>query len=223
MEAADAVIIACGLSWGGAYALIIWHGHRDRTFGMPWLALAVNVAWELLYTAVADYGFPGRQVALVWFTLDMAIVYQFLVHAPPEWREYSLGSRAARFAGVVGVAFVLVTAVEIEFGDLAYIYSGYAENILMSVLFIRMLGARNSTAGQSMGIALAKLLGSFLGFVLAWVWYPFSPLVCALYAVVLPLDIVYAVRLRRAFLAEGRNPWTRRLLVSRPEAGGITA
>lgn len=34
--------------WTVAYALIIWRGFKDRTFGMPLVALGANLSWEVI-------------------------------------------------------------------------------------------------------------------------------------------------------------------------------
>src|SRR5258707_7680336 len=72
------VILGEGL-WIIAYALIIWTGFRNRTYGIPLTAVALNYSWEVLYCFV----FPSscwvvRLLRYSWLALDSLIVWQLL-------------------------------------------------------------------------------------------------------------------------------------------------
>jgi hypothetical protein len=52
--------VVTGVAWTIVYINAIWVGFRQKTFAMPLVALAINLAWELTYvvfdgrTALAD-------------------------------------------------------------------------------------------------------------------------------------------------------------------------
>ena len=77
---ANFLIIVSGLAWTIVYIDSIRIGLKDKTFAMPFWALALNIAWELLH---AVFGF--REVGLtlqiainaIWFLFDLGLLYTF--------------------------------------------------------------------------------------------------------------------------------------------------
>jgi hypothetical protein len=74
-------------------------------------------------------------------------------------------------------------------------------------LFIVMLRTRQSTAGQTMYIAVLKTIIDSAGAVALVAWYPNRWLLHQMIAAELVLDLIYIVLLYRQFEAEGINPW----------------
>ena len=61
---------------------------------------------------------------------------------------------------LVATGFVIIYLMHYEFEDYwGAIYSAFAQNLVMSILFIAMLVRRDNVEGQSMYIALFKWLG----------------------------------------------------------------
>jgi hypothetical protein len=58
------------------------------------------------------------------------------------------------------MAIVLQIAFLCEFKELGIIYSAFIQNLIMSVTFVGMLMSRKSAEGQSLLIAIAKMLGT---------------------------------------------------------------
>jgi len=88
-------------------------------------------------------------------------------------------------------------------------YTGFALNVMMSILFVFMLYRRDSIDGQSIYIAISKWLGTVAayGFMLADGIQ--TPVVNILYAVVFVFDVVYIKMVNDKCRAEGINPWRR--------------
>jgi hypothetical protein len=80
-----------------------------------------------------------------------------------------------------------------EFHDLGT-YAAFGQNLMMSVLFIVMLYRRRSLRGQSMSIALCKLLGTALASMAFYLYSPLSQhsvLLPFLYISILFYDVIY--------------------------------
>ena len=177
--------VVSGLCWTIVYIDGIRIGFRDKSFAIPFYALALNIAWELLYT-VLGFRTQGATVQnvinAIWFTFDIGILYTYFRFG---WRDF--GSRRfdpsahadgtdtrlhqSALAGgsdftawsVLGLitAFVVQYAFRIEFGiGKGASYSAFLQNLLMSVLFIAMLARRRSREGQSLMIAVNKWIGT---------------------------------------------------------------
>lgn len=189
-----------GLSWSLAYIMIIARGRRDRTYGMPLVALAMNLSWEVLYSFVLRSPHKaGRFFHTTWLVLDIGILAQALRYGPDEHE----GARPAAFYAQLGASLVASSAVLSWYAkrrsDPMGIYSALSSNVVMSALFLKMLADRRSSRGQSMGIALSKLIGTCSSTV-ALLLFPRPPydrraIVGPLGATVLGLDVAYLVKL----------------------------
>lgn len=74
------LIVISGLCWTIVYIDGIRIGFRDKSYAIPFYALALNFAWELLYTY---HGFRINGVDAqnifnaIWLTLDIGILYTY--------------------------------------------------------------------------------------------------------------------------------------------------
>ena len=162
----DNVLISIsGLAWTIVYIDSIRIGMKDKSFAMPFWALALNIAWELLH---AVFGF--REVGLtlqiaingIWFLFDIGLLYTFFRFGQRYFpKQYHVSWFYAW--GIFGllIAFILQLAFIQEFGLLmGAVYSAFLQNLLMSILFIVMLAQRNGTEGQTLLIAVSKCIGT---------------------------------------------------------------
>jgi peptidoglycan/LPS O-acetylase OafA/YrhL len=93
-------------------------------------------------------------------------------------------------------SFCTVLFVTYEFDDWDGAYSAFGQNLLMSVLFITMLYARRSLRGQSVPIAISKMLGTALASLAFYLYSPLSQgsiLLPFLYVAILVFDLIYVV------------------------------
>jgi len=153
-----------GICWTVVYVEGIRVGFRDRSYAIPFYALALNIAWEILH---AIFGFQAGVsvqtiINVVWFAFDVGILYTYFKYG----RKYFPRNLAARaFTGwsVLG----LVTALCVEYAFIREFgvavgagYAAFLQNLVMSVLFIDMFVRRGSGEGQSPYIAVNKWVGT---------------------------------------------------------------
>lgn len=177
--------IISGLCWTIVYLDGIRIGFRDKSYAIPFYALALNLAWEALYTY---HGFRINGVDAqnifnaAWLTFDIGILYTyfrfgrryfraFVDHPPANEGGTDTGPPASAdgsdfaFIGwsilALITAFAVQYAVRREFGVAkGAAYSAFPQNLLMSILFIAMLVKRGSREGQSLLIAVSKWIGT---------------------------------------------------------------
>src|SRR5262249_52400515 len=147
-----AIEIGSGICWTLVYLFIIKRGFQDKTYGMPLWALAANVSWEFIFSFVLLKHEPVQHIVdIVWCLFDVVIVFQFLRYG----RASFAGSILERyfypmFVVVLLVSFggVLTMTLQLEStippGRIDGRYAAFAQNLMMSVLFVAMLINRNS-------------------------------------------------------------------------------
>lgn len=157
--------VFCGACWTLVYLDGIRLGVRDRTYAIPFWALALNLAWELL-SAVLEYRQSGAVlqvwISSLWLLLDLCILYTYLRFGRKDFPASLPGGWFLPWTLlVIAVAFVLQSAFIQEFGFMVgRAYAAFLQNLLMSVLFIGMLVQRGHLGGQSLTIAVSKWLGT---------------------------------------------------------------
>lgn len=156
--------LVSGICWTVVYLDGIRLGIKDRSYAIPFYALALNISWELLQ---AIYGLQAAIsvqtiVNCVWLGFDFGILYTFFKYG----RKYFPQRLPANW--FIGWSFLgLITALCVEFAFVREFgvaigagYSAFLQNLLMSVLFIDMLVKRGNREGQSMTIAFNKWIGT---------------------------------------------------------------
>jgi hypothetical protein len=149
--------------WVLAYLFILRQCFRDKSYGLPLVAICLNFGWEIL----ASFVLPNP-VALwhlfdrVWLAVDVLLVYQLLRYGRAEQtihelKRYFYAIVAATFAlGVWGqYAFVA------SYHDRLGLVGAFGVNLIMSILFVFFYFARRDTGrGLSKGGAVCKLFGT---------------------------------------------------------------
>ena len=175
--------VISGICWTIVYIDGIRVGFRDKSYAIPFYALALNFAWEFLYTVL---GFRHQGVTVqnvinaVWFTFDIGILYTYFkfgmkyfgsLYGAAVTAGHSDKSEPPAIAGRTGfigwsilgliTGFAVQYAFRREFGiGRGAGYLAFSQNLLMSVLFIAMLWRRGSREGQSLTIAVNKWIGT---------------------------------------------------------------
>ncbi|MGB0128936.1 MAG: hypothetical protein WBP72_14955 [Rhodocyclaceae bacterium] len=199
--------VVSGVCWTIVYVEGIRVGLRDRSYAMPFWALALNFAWEVLHSVV---GYQQRGLDLqigingLWGLLDCGILYTYFRYGRAHFPAGLPGSWFAMWA-LLGLltAFLLQYAFIVEFGLLAgRAYAAFPQNLLMSVLFIAMLVQRRSSVGQSMTIAVSKWVGTLAPTILFGVvggeGFPGpSPLILVTGLLCSVFDLIYVAMLAR--------------------------
>ncbi|KUJ24430.1 uncharacterized protein LY89DRAFT_679574 [Mollisia scopiformis] len=83
----NALLQAGGGLWTITYILMARQSFKDRTYGMPFFALALNFAWEIVYALYVAEMPLERFVFTVWLLLDCAMVYGLLTSGKEEWNH----------------------------------------------------------------------------------------------------------------------------------------
>lgn len=179
------LIVISGVCWTIVYLDGIRVGFRDKSYAIPFYALALNFAWELLYTY---HGFRINGVdtqnvfSALWLMFDIGILYTYFRFGRKyfpwtrELTEYDSRDESgvkpphskSVFLGWSVIALITALAVEYavlrEFGVAkGAAYSAFPQNLIMSILFIAMLARRGTREGQSLTIAVSKWIGTLAG------------------------------------------------------------
>lgn len=157
--------LVSGVCWSTVYVILIYNGFKNRSYGMPLVALSLNIAWEFIYSF---HGIQFRDISLqrginiFWFFLDLVIVYQYFKFGK---KYFNLKFSKVFFIPwsllILTTCFVIEFAFLIEFpGGQGAKYAAFLQNIVMSILFIDMLLKRNDYNEFSMPVAIAKFIGT---------------------------------------------------------------
>lgn len=226
----------CALGWLVAYVAIVYRGFADQSYGVPLAALFANLTWEFAYGFLLDpLGDYFHTASIFGFLVDVVIAWQVWKYGPAQFPNSSLGRY---FRPIFGVCLAAALSVNyhafIDLADPDGEFTGFGINLMMSILYIKMLEDRGSPAGQSMYIAVGKWLGTLC----AWIataltvttsaqrtwptgWsdftrkslghrsYPLTPLINVMYGWTFLLDAAYCVLLHRRLQAAGMSPWRR--------------
>jgi hypothetical protein len=152
-----------GLCWTIVYLEGIRLGFKDRSYAIPFFALALNIAWELIHTIFGFREGGGLQAFInaIWFLFDIGIIYTYFKFGRKYFSHLSSSSFVGWSVLVLITAFCVEYAFTREFGVFkGGAYTAFLQNLVMSVLFIQMLVARRSREGQSLLLAVNKCIGT---------------------------------------------------------------
>lgn len=157
-----------GICWTIVYVELIRNGFKDKACGMPLFALGLNIAWEFLYSIdgffISKEFIQVQNIAdLAWAFCDIAILVcwfkygkQYLPHkAQKYFGSYSI------LALFVCIGMQLAFYLNCQTATEASIYSAFAQNVAMSVMFLSALFQRDTTKGFSLLGAISKCIGTF--------------------------------------------------------------
>lgn len=164
MTVSSLFIAICGIGWIITYIEALRIGFRDRSYGIPFMTLALNFTWEIYYTYQGYLVFGAHVstfVNCIWVLIDIGILYTYFIYGHEEIRKSKSTFYAQ--AGVFLVAcFILQHLAYEQLGVVnGALYGGYVINFLMSFLFVRMYFRRPDLKGQSLLIAIPKCIGTF--------------------------------------------------------------
>ncbi|WP_281612797.1 hypothetical protein [Flammeovirga sp. SubArs3] len=199
-----------GTAWTLVYIQLIRLGFQQKTYGMPFIALALNLAWEALYAGIGLMEAPTNIqtiVNVIWLGFDIAIVATYFKYGKEDFEKLANKKYFIPWSIIVLLmAFTLQVAFYQEFGksDAKYVddmlwfinpslgcwYSAFTQNLIMSIAFISLLVQRKSLKGQHLSIAIAKCIGTLTPSILYGVILE-SNLVTCLGVFILIFDIIY--------------------------------
>lgn len=181
------LLFGVALLWTVTYLLIIRQGYRDKSCGMPMPAICCNISWEFMMTFIMPFHPLQQLVTFIWFLLDCIILFQYF-HITKI--NYSKQLVYTSVFSLIIIALLLQVTMAVEFHDTRSLYSAFGINVLMSILFIRML-LMKGLSGQSLWIAYLKMAGTVCASLAFYSVYPQSVLLTIMYILIFLLDLTY--------------------------------
>lgn len=214
MSPNDLMIASATLSlalWTIAYLLMIRRGYLDRTYAMPFVALCPNLAYELTYGLIEPNVAPLHLFNITWFLVDLVIAAQYLRYGRRELPALVPGWLfVPRFLVITGLWVAVAIALTRDLGlQVGNSYLGWGCQIILSGAYLSMLTTRPGVEGQSLYIALTRLLGSLAVIPGQEIEAPGLRVIWAMYAAFIVLDLAYIALYIRRCRAIGLNPWRR--------------
>jgi hypothetical protein len=171
------LLLLSGICWIIVYVQLIILGFKEKTCGMPFIALALNFAWESLNSFIGlKNNFSSLQtwIIVIWFLLDIIIVYTYLRYGKQHFPKYTSKKYFMPWTIIIfSMAFLIQYYFLIDFGNLGGIYSAFIQNLIMSILFINMLVSRDNLKGQNLIIGISKWIGTLAPTILYGVIYEY--------------------------------------------------
>jgi len=92
--------------WDATYILMTRRALATKAYGMPLLALVINVSWELVTVFYVCEAWLETVGFFIWLVLDLGLIYTTIKFAPNMW------ARSNRWVGRhMGWIFTIMTAV----------------------------------------------------------------------------------------------------------------
>lgn len=152
-----------GGGWLTALILMAARGHKDKTNPIPIITLFLNAAWQGTVLFFPTIGLFTKGIVFLWFAVSIVLIYQHFAQLKEASAFRKDGSLTAKYTALIVGAVVLNVLCHLN-PELPDNNSGgfaaYAINMFMAVQFSFMILKRNSLKGQSLFIAIFKLLGS---------------------------------------------------------------
>src|SRR4051812_15474171 len=114
-----------GVCWTIVYILIIIRSFRDKTYGMPFWALAFNIGWELIFSFVlvgTDFNLQ-RIINIGWFAFDVVILASYFIFGMQEWPQQinrKLFYPYSALGLIIGYLFVYLISAELDHSQGVY-------------------------------------------------------------------------------------------------------
>ena len=187
--------LGTGLFWIITYILIIKRGFQDKKYGMPMVAICANISWEFIFLFIYSPDDLQRIITSIWLILDIIIMIQYLIFGRKEFKKnISIKLFYSSFFITLGVSFLIIIGIAHEFNDGEGKYAALLQNLMMSGLFISLLLSRGNTSGQSIYIAVFKMLGTLLASIAFFIYFR-THLITILSVAILIYDWIYIVLL----------------------------
>lgn len=115
-----------GVFWLLAYILIIYRGFKDKSYGMPVVALCGNLAWEIIFGLGLETGCPATWSScpatviqarnFIWMLFDFVILYTVLKYGRHTFTHPIVKKNFTWIVlGGVVIAFLVINTIIPEF------------------------------------------------------------------------------------------------------------
>jgi hypothetical protein len=175
----------CGILWIATYLLVLRRGYLDNSYGIPAVAILMNIAWEIYDPFFANHSIM-KGYGIVWLILDIFILRQMIAfHNKKRPRE--------SFKLPTVYVLWIMTYFILLFIDAHYqirlLTDAFFQNAIMSLLFIQMIISRKDISGQSLYIAVGKMMATGIVIVMIMIHEEMKPL----HLIILVADIAYII------------------------------
>jgi hypothetical protein len=116
------ILVTGGIFWILTYIFIISKGFKDKTYGMPLIALCANISWEFIFSFVFPHTPPQLFINYLWFGLDCIIVIQLLKYGKDEFPYLSSKRLYSIFVVLLISEFSLILISGITIGEFKGVY-----------------------------------------------------------------------------------------------------
>ncbi|WP_281337402.1 hypothetical protein [Flavobacterium eburneipallidum] len=154
-----------GICWTIVYIECIRLGFKQKTYAMPFWALALNIAWETIHS-ILGYRENGLSIQVIfntiWFLFDVLILLTYFKFGYKHFTNFLPKKIFLVWSLIVLVFSYCIQYIFVhEYGLVkGASYSAFLQNLIMSVLFIEMFIQRRSDQGQNLTIAISKFIGT---------------------------------------------------------------
>lgn len=206
--------LVAGLCWSIAYIEIIRLGFKQKTYGMPLFALALNFSWEIaasIKSFINPSGVdPQGYINLTWCLIDVLIFYTYFRYGyqyfPKQFgRKGFIAWSLLSFVCGLAINYAFICEFNkfegIVLDSIALEYTAALSNVLMSVLFIDMFVRRKGMEGQSITIGVSKWIGTFS----SWLTLRSNPLIFFTGPLCFIFDAIYVTLLVQENLKNAQN------------------
>ena len=194
-----ALLAGSALFWILTYVFIIIKSKKDQFCGMPLPAICANITWEFLFTFVMPLNSLQQAVTLIWFLLDCVILFQYFIYSKKADKATPLNTTYQIVLSLLIMFLLLHYGSALEFQDEMGLYSAFAINLMMSVLFVNLIMTKG-LLGQSLAIAYFKMIGTLCASIICYAKYPQSILLNIFYVLIFVADAVYVVMITQKSL-----------------------
>jgi len=223
-------ILLSGIAWTITYIALVYRGFKDKSYGMPMAALALNFTWEFTFSIIYPphaHGIMEIIINTIWMICDIGIVSSFLMYGYKYFQEeYSFSKSIFYFASFTGfiLSFFIMLIGGPFFAQFSYFnnnifesakFIAFIQNAVMSILFVAFFYKRKKNGhaieGQSFTVAWSKLIGTSLTVGILYIsehpgnWQFISIFVATAFI----FDIWYSILIYKELKAHHINPLTR--------------
>lgn len=229
MNWVDLTVLLSGIAWTITYVALVYRGIKDKSYGMPLVPLALNIAWEITFSLIyPPHASGGLATAIntVWMICDAGIVATFFLYGY-KYFQSSYKISKAEWVMLAATAFVTAFGIMIAGGPFfgqfepyfhKEIFEGakfiaFIQNLIISVCFILMYWQRQNSDGQSFTIAWTKWIGTSMTVGLSYLLSDHkgedNTLTLIIILATSIFDTYYMRLIYNQLKKEGINPWTR--------------
>ncbi len=185
-------MITGAVFWSLAILLMIKKGFVDQTHSMPLTGINCLLAWKCIFVFIKPQRKPQIYINILLIPLDIVLLYQYFRYSSLPFISMLFPYASILLHTLIMMlCFLSVYFISNKFDEDKGKYTAFGMNFMISALFIQMLIFRGSTLGQSIWIALFKMLGSIFPSYCFYRGYPKDKLLNFMYFAIFVLDLTY--------------------------------